>query len=498
MGINLAIIAGVTDYPNEIGALPACKNDVDIMQQLIAGTGKFSEIHTIPSDDGKAVKARIADIVARFKNEEIDDLFFYFTGHGEFVDGEFRYLMRDYSRSKPAQTSLSNTELDNFLRSLQPKLTIKVVDACYSGMPYIKDGSNFSDYMKAATEATFSKCYFLFSSQSDQTSWAGENISDFTKAFVNAVANSALDSIRYGDVIDTISDAFQTASQQRPLFVVQADFTEILGNFSETVRMALKERLIGLYVTPTAQQPGAKKMSLAERIRDSAQEYVSMDDAISVIENLKINLSKFKLSADIALFFSTSAESQDSYRSVPSPEALGKWLSKSDGQYFATPIYETETYEVEASDIFSLMSIQNGGQRKMTTKTRRVIAGVNTQLQGLPFVSFFILLDPNSPNLTQYGGWLTYFLSKTTLQAFYCFSVFKEVNWGEYRPGKTSEWESVNCKLSETRDASAISESFLAKLEEFVEKDVIERLGLEQQEMGSSGEAPVLSAPEDA
>lgn len=495
MSINLAIISGVTDYPSDVGELPACKNDIDILEQLIAGTGKFSEIHTIPSEDGKTFKARIAEIVARFKNEQIDELFLYFTGHGEFVNDEFRYLMRDYSRSKPAQTSLSNTELDNFLRSLQPTLTIKVVDACYSGMPYVKDGSNFTDHMKAATEASFSKCYFLFSSQSDQTSWADENISDFTKAFANAVAQSAIDTIRYADVIDTISDAFQPTARQRPLFVVQADFTETLGNFPESARAALRERLASFESASYVQQIEAKTSSLADRIRHVAQDYVSMEHAISMIENIKSTLGRFKLDGQIAPFFDIENELTEDYKSIPSPASLGKWLSKSERQYFATPTYETETYEAEVHDIYSMLSASAGVPRKTVTKTRQVIGGVRTQLTGLPFISFLILLKPKSPNLTQYGGWFTYFLSKTSIQAFYCFSAFKEFNWGEYRWISASQWEPISWKLADTEDASSIATSFLEKLQDFVERDIADKLGFEYQENIVEGETKTLPSP---
>ncbi|MFL9898058.1 caspase family protein [Paraburkholderia fungorum] len=243
MGINLAIVVGVTNYVNESHRLSACANDVSVVQEMLQGSGKFQEVFLVPSEDGTFLKSKIADFVTRFKVEEIDDLLFYFTGHGDFADEEFRYLLRDYSPAKRAQTSLSNSELDNFLRSLNPKVVVKVVDACYSGMPYIKDGSNFNDYMKSATKGAFEKCYFLCSSQSDQQSWASAQISDFTKTFVAAIAESPAESIRYKDVIDFIADAFQAVPSQRPLFVVQSDFTEVMGHFSEQVRLRLKERL---------------------------------------------------------------------------------------------------------------------------------------------------------------------------------------------------------------------------------------------------------------
>jgi len=496
MAANLAIILGVTDYPAEVGELPACANDVAIMQDLLAGSGKFNEIFVAPSEDGKAVKARIADFVARFKNDDVEELFFYFTGHGEFVDDEFRFLLRDYSRSKPAQTSLSNSELDTFLRSLNPGLAVKVVDACYSGMPYIKDGSTFTDYMKAATEASFSKCYFLFSSQSDQRSWASSEFSEFTKVFVDSVAQSSLESIRYADVIDTLSDAFQATPRQRPLFVVQGDFTEILGNFPDPVRARLKERLAAVTQMSSA-QPMVAKYSLTDLARNEARDYVSMEDAISVIDNLKRALEKFEPVSDITSLFQVETELHDDYKSIPSSETLGKWLSKTEQRYFASPILETETYEVE-SPINSLFAVIGKAAPSSTiTKTRQIVAGVRTQLTGLPFISFSLLLKPQLPNLTQYGGWVTYFLSKTNIQAFYCFSAFKEVNWGEYRRTSPTEWEPINSKLTDANGPSTIAAAFTSKLEQFVESDVAKRLGADREETGASDTPNLLPAPKE-
>lgn len=92
---NLAIIVGVTDYLEEKLRLPACEHDVSIMRELLLGSSKFHEVIVVPSDDGQLLKARLAETVGRFQQEDIGELFFYFSGHGEFAEDEFRFMLRD-------------------------------------------------------------------------------------------------------------------------------------------------------------------------------------------------------------------------------------------------------------------------------------------------------------------------------------------------------------------------------------------------------------------
>lgn len=487
MTVNLAIVVGVSNYLDEKNTLPACKNDISIMQDLLAGSGKFSEIFVVPEGDGKFVKTRIAEFIARFKDEEVGELFFYFTGHGEFVDEEFRYLLRDYSRTKPAQTSLSNSELDNFLRSVSANLVVKVVDACYSGMPYIKDGSSFTDYMKTATEKSFSKCYFFFGSQSDQKSWASAEISDFTRVFVETIAESSLESIRYKDVIDALSDAFQDNSRQRPLFVVQGDFTEILGAFQEPVRARLKEHLAS-FSSAHSEQAMSSKMSVADIARSQAQQYVSMEAAIDAVDAVRALLEKITLESETGRLFIVEKKFFENLYGLPSQATLGKWLSKNDEQFFASPTYETEEYEVD-SPWETIIGLAANGAVKKIKKTRQVIAGIQANIPNLSFYSALILLKPTLPNLTQYGGWFAYLLSKTTFQAFFCFVEYKEVLWGEFRGAKNTEWTQGSFKLAQSDGGAEIVETFVSEFESYVEAKVAERLGVGIENPGSEPQA---------
>jgi len=238
---NLAIIVGVTDYVEEELRFPACENNVSIVRDLLLGSGKFSVI-VLPSDDAKNLISQIADVIGNFRSKDIGEVFFYFTGHGEFVNDGLRFMLRDYSTERSAQTTLENSELDRLLGSLSPTLVVKVVDACFSGALHLKCSAGFADKMMAQPQNAFSKYYFLSALQTDQKSWVN-GISDFTREFVKAVANSSLDTIRYRDVIDRLLDASINSARHSPLYVIQGKCEEVFGIFSAVARKRLKDRL---------------------------------------------------------------------------------------------------------------------------------------------------------------------------------------------------------------------------------------------------------------
>ena len=111
------------------------------------------------STTSKSVKSKLTNFVQKYTSEEIEEVIFYFTGHGSFEEDQFYYVLSDYEESKKRQTCLSNDELDNLLRSLSANLTIKIVDACQSGIRYVKDPDIFRKYLQES-EKNFDKCYF--------------------------------------------------------------------------------------------------------------------------------------------------------------------------------------------------------------------------------------------------------------------------------------------------------------------------------------------------
>ncbi|MCL1478042.1 MAG: caspase family protein [Marinobacter sp.] len=87
-------------------------------------------------------KKQISDFVEKHKNTDIEELIFYFSGHGSRSEEDFFYVMSDFKESKKESTGLRNTELDGLIRTLKPKLTVKIIDACFSGTQYIKSDTN--------------------------------------------------------------------------------------------------------------------------------------------------------------------------------------------------------------------------------------------------------------------------------------------------------------------------------------------------------------------
>ncbi len=88
------------------------------------------------------MKRELFQFVLRNKGRVLDEALFYFSGHGQSKDEEFYFALSDFEESRRNTTSLKNTELDVFLRALNPKLAVKIVDACNAGVQYIKDAAS--------------------------------------------------------------------------------------------------------------------------------------------------------------------------------------------------------------------------------------------------------------------------------------------------------------------------------------------------------------------
>jgi Caspase domain len=184
--MNVAILIGVTSYSRPVTDLPACAHDVQLMSQLIRHTNRFPDTLELGKNTSSAeVKTQLAQFVSKFKGQKVDELFFYYSGHGDLFKDDFYFLFSDFDEKRRNQTSLTNNELDSMLKTLAPKLIVKVVDACHAGVAYVKEPDALAKQLQA-TQASFSNCYFMFSSQSSQSSFQDSKLSDFTESFVEA------------------------------------------------------------------------------------------------------------------------------------------------------------------------------------------------------------------------------------------------------------------------------------------------------------------------
>lgn len=232
---------GITYQNNSIlDPLPACKNDLDIVEKIIDATSLYDEKLVLNDNYSTAYAAmeKITEFVDNIekKSTSVDEVFVYYSGHGGFSENEFYYAWNDYASGKLNTTSLINSQFDDLLRRLKAKLTVKFIDACQSGLPYIKD----------IVKPTFQDCFFCFSCRRNQSSGCDKNNSYFTLAIVESIKKCLTNKqIRYRDIQNYIADEFISETEdskgQKPYFCCQGKNTDVFCEVSDKLRDVIEE-----------------------------------------------------------------------------------------------------------------------------------------------------------------------------------------------------------------------------------------------------------------
>ena len=244
--MRIAILMGITyDKNPSLNTLPACKNDLDIVKKIIDATNLYDEKIVLNDDYPTAYAAieKITNFVEDIekKSLSVDEVFVYYSGHGGFSEHEFYYAWNDYTSSNPNTTSLINSQFDDLLRRLKAKLTVKFIDACQSGLPYIKD----------IVKPTFQDCFFCFSCRKNQSSGCNDKNSYFTQALVESIRNCLKNKqIHYRDIQNYIADKFKTETEdadgQKPYFCSQGKNTDVFCEVSDELKDVIEK-----YFSPT-------------------------------------------------------------------------------------------------------------------------------------------------------------------------------------------------------------------------------------------------------
>jgi hypothetical protein len=146
---KIAILIANATY-SSLPSLECCRADLSTMEDLIRTTGRYNAIYTAEDFDADALKSAIRSATDRSDGGEVEEIFFYFSGHGAIIGSEFFYCSTNFDSGRPNETGLSNSELHTLLRSSDPETVIKVVDACSSGTPLIKSDGSFLPLQKDA------------------------------------------------------------------------------------------------------------------------------------------------------------------------------------------------------------------------------------------------------------------------------------------------------------------------------------------------------------
>lgn len=178
------MLIGVSEY-KAAGRLPASSADVSQLHRLLLATKKYADIHCITSGtDATPLKEALRNFFGRYQNVgPIKEALVYFSGHGLY-HADALLLCSDFDPKRPASTSITNTEIDDLLRSVAPDVAVKIIDACQSGSPYIKDAT--AGFAKALQESRLKSFICMASSQTDQSSYATAECSAFTDRLIDA------------------------------------------------------------------------------------------------------------------------------------------------------------------------------------------------------------------------------------------------------------------------------------------------------------------------
>jgi Caspase domain len=481
--VKLSIVIGVSQY-SSLKSLPCCENDVELMKILVGAETRFND-HLIISESvpSSEVRDKIAAFIGKYKTsngESIDEIFFYFSGHGGYdsASEEYYYCLSDYDPNKANSTSLVNSQLDDQFRALRPKVLAKVVDACQSGTRYIKADDLLSGVFEKDS-ARLESCYFLFSSDMNQNSFGDKHFSYFTKALLKAVADHPQSSIRYSDLINYLRDHFNDANgigpSQKPQFVTQGAHLEVFCDITQELRQRLKSSLAIVGSTGPSKvdqlphETPQLALSLLEKVKADAGAHCTEEEAMSLIARIKDFFQDQKL-PDQAIDLFDASLSSDIYGSdVPDEKPIGQWAEVNEETYFVEPVRQTmqvsQLYEYlrqRYGSPISLIPIITGVKPRFVEK----VIGADSTVT-LPFDKLRLTAVPKFPNLAQTAFFVIPFLSRTHLTCFVAIRGYKRLGWDSWQVNDSGAWMSKEVPIREPEEIFEWLDQYINRFWEF-------------------------------
>ena len=319
--MNIAIIIGISKYKSE-SPLPACSLDAESMRRLLVATRKYDDIQLVNDQTSAShVKDALRQFFAKYQNASgIEEALIYFSGHGVYSNDAL-LCCSDFDSNRPATTSISNSELDDLLRSVKPNVAVKIIDACQSGSPYIKDAS--AGFEKALSKSQLKAFICMASSRQDQSSYASASESFFTAKWIEAATEKSDGQVLYRDIQAALADAFASDPDQTPFFVNQGTGLEVFSNVTEEMRAYRSARTKSL----TTEKPDtAVAISIEEQIRELDRQFVPHAHAIQAAESSKSALVSNGIQDQVvSKFYVKSVATDSKLVSIPKSREVAKF-----------------------------------------------------------------------------------------------------------------------------------------------------------------------------
>jgi len=475
MGKKIALLIGVAEYKNE-NNLPACQKDVELINQIISTLGKFDDTLLLNNNPtSNQAKEKISSFVKKHNHESIDEAFIYFTGHGTRYEDDFLYLFSDFDKNKIRQTSLSNSEFDAMIKTLNPALTTKVVDACQAGTEYIKSRDDLKEILQKSSTDSFKKIYFFFSSSKEENSIALKDYSVFTKSFALSFNQPDRTFIRYRDIMDFIADDENVKKHQTPMFIVQADNTEMFCDLTDDFIAALPNMLPQsqniVQVDFACAEVGEISIDekLVKAFEDKSAEYCDESEANQAMEKLILDIKNHDWSLVLRRLYSFECDFADTPFRLKTMRKIAEWLKNSDEPYFIELEYDGEEYEVQ-----NLLRGLSG--RPLTEKRYREWVVNFTVTAPSPDRWFVFTLEPKLQSLPWVKVYVTYVFSKSKITLFAKYETLEDINWNERRLVENNEWKVSTSKLKDVNNSQMQIAASLEEIDAAIVDEISKKL----------------------
>ena len=455
---NIAILIGNSEYQN-LSKLDFCKKDISSIQKILDLSKKF-EIYIFENYQSEQLKSELSKIIRELEKSKINELLFYYTGHGVFKE-QFYYLPINFTDKQFGTTSLSNDELDNMLKSLDTEMVIKIIDACQSGQQYIKESDQVA-IKKSLTQYSFKKCYFFFSSMNNQSSMGDDKGSYFTNAIIESILTHKTDSIRYMDVQSYIADYFSNRSElQTPFFVNQSNATEIfldklisIQSFFENNNPIINDN------EGINQEIENDKIDIIEQLKTLSKKYISKDMAQ---ENIEYIFDENKLNDifndDIRSIYDIKIDKCNDYNIISKINKLNKKKKKNKKNLFINLGYKQESYTTtewvpkkrnpyDVTRHFSYDQLFGRNyEEKEVEKYRNIVNSIDLADDILP-IGVAISLNPKEDirNINKYLISIINFHNDHEIVLYSNITEYYKNNWHDWEKINVEDW--IKSKIS--------------------------------------------------
>ncbi len=459
---NIAILIGITEYKNKEKNLPVCKNDVENIHKIILASSKYEIIEVIKgSCTSSEIRNKIMEI-EKDVDEEIGELFFYFSGHGYNYNGNFYYCASDTDIIDINSTGILYEQIDDIIRKINPRLYVKVIDACQSSTYYIKNINS--------EEKKINDCYFMFSSKQTQSSWTGKYMSDFTKLYIEAIIkNQESQSIKYIDICNYLADKFQKLNQT-PEFVTQGDMLGEFINYNPKVKECLIE--IGSKLEENiVNNKKVEEISLKDIIHTKIKKLATQDMYKGFMELLNENINSIQIhNEDLKREFDLNVKSNNNIDNIIDKENIANW------------VYENK-------EKYNLFANSNIGQlrRMLAYNLRRTLGTISGQneIENLEKITitenefpyhYTIEYIPKEIGLEKYCIDLVIISSPYKIYLFFMNIIQSLASWNSYEVKISSEWKKYEIEIKNKEQIQNVISEYINIFEDYVIKAINEYL----------------------